>query len=107
MTLVLTSPVNRAEESLIELIKGHRETVTVSIQEKLKPGEIVEYVLAKGMVPVGPKQFQGAKATIKKMSIVERFKVLDRIIGHRKISFGQTVGGRHIAFDVRTIILRN
>lgn len=106
MTLMEVNSKNGAEEALLALIKGNREAITDLIRQKLKPGEAVEYILAKGMVPVGPKEFQGAEARIKKMSVVDRLMILDRIAGHRKIMFAETIGGRHLAFTVRTAILK-
>ena len=104
--LVIKGPVNRTEESLVEFVKGYKEEVATSIREKLGPGEVVEYILAKGIIPIGPKQFQGGEARINKMGIVEKFRIRDRIIGRRKITFSQTVGGGHITFKVRTLLLR-
>ena len=107
MILTEVSSKSGAEEALLALIKGNRETITDLVRQKLKPGEAVEYVLAKGLIPIGPKEFRGAEARIKKMSVADRLRILDRIAGHRKIMFAETIGGRHLAFTVRTAILKD
>lgn len=96
-----------AKEILNDFIEKNRGMITASIQGRLKIGEVVERVSAKSLVFINLNESQGAVVEMERMSIAQKFRILDRTMGRRKINFSETICGQRIILDIRVLILKN
>jgi len=101
--VVLTK--DKAEEALNDFIGANKVMVTASIQSMLKKGEVVERASAKALMKNGFNQSQGAVVDIERMSVAQKFRILGRILGRRKITFSETICGQRIILDIRVLTL--